>query len=185
MDDLFCRVTLEILEKSSKICYRGAYGPHLMTQKIKPYRPLSKRSKNSKLILIIGEKLDLVSLLRDTFRAQHLGVLTAATGRKGLEIAFRERPDLIILDTLMPEMDGLTVLRRLRKDRYKWGKYVPVIILSNPETMADGTKYADDYLFKADWTLADLVRKIKEKLRVNSVPMISKTHKSRRLPAGT
>ena len=68
-------------------------------------------------------------------------------------------------------------LRRLRRDRYKWGKYVPVIILSNisnPEVISEGTKYTEDYLVKADWSLHDLVLKTKEKLfrlNTNSVPV--------------
>ena len=155
-----------------------------MRQPIKSHHSLSHRAKNGKRVLIIENKPAFLSLLRDTFRAERFTVLTAATGRNGLEIAFREHPDLIILGILMPEMDGLTVLRRLRHDRHKWGRYVPVIILSNPETIADGTKYAYDYLVKAAWTLADLVRKANEKLRLSAVPMIQKTHKSRQLLAG-
>ena len=77
----------------------------------------------------------------------------------------------------MPDIDGLKVLQRIRRDRYKWGKYVPVIILSNisnPEVISEGTKYTEDYLVKADWSLHDLVLKTKEKLfrlNTNSVPV--------------
>jgi DNA-binding response OmpR family regulator len=159
-----------------------------MPQRNTPKEHLAARAKDRKRILIVEDEAALVSLLRNTFQAENFEVLTAATGRTGLEVAFLERPDLIILDILMPEMDGLTILRRIRRDRYKWGKYVPIIILSNlsnPETIAQGVKYADDYLIKADWTLANLVQKVKEKLQVGAVPTTHITHKSQRLLAGT
>lgn len=128
--------------------------------------PHLKRGSRKK-ILIIEDEASLLTLLRDTFRAERFAVATAKNGREGLRTAFRERPDLVILDILMPGMSGLAVLKRLRRDRFKWGKYVPVIILSNlsnPETISEGTKYAADYLVKADWSLHDLVLKAKEKL---------------------
>lgn len=135
----------------------------LVTEKKKKYLGRKK-------ILIIEDELPLLGLLRDTFRAERFAVCTASTGREGLATAFRERPDLVILDVLMPGMSGLAVLKRLRRDRFKWGKYVPVIILSNlsnPETVSEGTKHGADYLVKADWSLHDLVLKAKEKLNHN------------------
>lgn len=125
-----------------------------------------KSRKASKKILIIEDERPLLMLLRDTFRAERFAVSTARNGRDGLTAAFRERPDLVILDILMPGMSGLAVLKRLRRDRFKWGKYVPVIILSNPETVSEGIKYSADYLVKADWSLHNLVQKAKEKLNV-------------------
>jgi DNA-binding response OmpR family regulator len=121
-----------------------------------------------KRILIIEDEAPLVTLLKETFQEEGYAVYTAQSGKEGLSLAYRLHPDLILLDILIPMMDGLALLRRLRNDRYKWGKYVPVIILSNlsnPETIAEGTKHGvEDYLVKAEWTLEDLVRKVKEKL---------------------
>ena len=129
-------------------------------------------ARDERRLLVVEDELPLLALLCDTFAAEGFEVLVAKNGHEGLAVAFSERPDLIILDILMPEMSGLDVLRRLRSDRYKWGRYVPVIILSNlsnHETIAEGLKHANDYLVKADWTLSDLVSKVKEKLERNHV----------------
>lgn len=123
---------------------------------------------HQKRILIIEDEKPLVSLLKDTFTGEGFTVFTALEVKGGIELAFRERPDLILLDILMPGMNGLDMLHTLRNDRYKWGRYVPVIILSNlsnPDTMAASAKEGvEDYLVKADWSLKDLVRKVKDKL---------------------
>ncbi|RJQ36179.1 response regulator [Candidatus Parcubacteria bacterium] len=137
--------------------------------------PPAKPHVERKRILIVEDEAALLALLADTFGEEHFAVFTAKSGREGLRVAFRERPDLIILDLLMPDMDGLAMLAALRRDRYKWGKYVPVIILSNlsnPETVAAGMRQADDYLIKADWSMADLVRKVKEKLAAGATSRV-------------
>ena len=59
-------------------------------------------------------------------------VAEAEDGKQSLEMALEQKPDMIITDLRMPEMDGLTMVGKLRED--EWGKTVPVIILSNDET---------------------------------------------------
>lgn len=53
--------------------------------------------------------------------------LGAKDGEEGLELALKEKPDLILLDVIMPKMDGMTMMKKLRKDN--WGKKVPIILL--------------------------------------------------------
>lgn len=95
-------------------------------------------------------------------------MLEAKNGEEGLEVALREHPDLILLDIIMPVMDGMTMLARLREDL--WGKDAKVIMLTNlsdnekvAETIAHGTY---DYLVKSDWKLEDVVKKVRERLRL-------------------
>ena len=81
-----------------------------------------------------------------------------------MELALSKHPDLILLDLIMPEMDGMSVLKKIRED--KWGVTVPVIILTNLsatiEQSVDNTlaNSLTHYLIKSDWKLHDIVKKI-------------------------
>jgi len=125
---------------------------------------------NPKKILIVDDEAILLELLRTKVNREGFTVIEAHDGAEGLEKALTERPDLILLDIIMPKMDGITVLKNLRKD--PWGKNVPVIILSNLNTaeavedsIANGVY---DYLVKIDYTLEDLVAIIKKRLEVSA-----------------
>ena len=92
--------------------------------------------------------------------------LEAKNGEEGLKVALREHPDLILLDIVMPKMDGMTMLRKLREDL--WGKTAKVIILTN---LSDNEKVAEaleqkshEYLVKSDWRIEDVVAKVREQL---------------------
>ena len=84
-------------------------------------------------ILVIDDQLTIRSLLDTLLRRKGYDVILAENGQKGLELFHRARPDAIILDLTMPEMDGLTVLQQIRNVDLKQ----PVIILTgatNPKT---------------------------------------------------
>jgi CheY-like chemotaxis protein len=119
-----------------------------------------------KKILIVDDEAVLVDLLRNKISRQGFGVIEARDGEEGLQKALAEHPDLILMDIIMPKMDGITVLKKLRQDH--WGKDVPVIILTNLNTaeavensIASGVY---DYLVKIDYTLDDLADIIKRRL---------------------
>lgn len=81
-------------------------------------------------------------------------VVIASDGSQAIEVAIREKPDLILLDIMMPQLDGFTVLRELRlKEAFK---KTPIILLTNLGTTEDiekGEKFgASDYLVKANLT---------------------------------
>lgn len=87
-------------------------------------------------------------------------IVESRDGRSGLDLAVSEKPDLILLDLMMPHMDGITMLEELRKT----DKSTPVIILTN---MDDQSKISQaynlgcsGYLIKSNYTLNDLVEKI-------------------------
>ena len=82
-----------------------------------------------KQILLIDDEKTLSSVLKRLLEATgDYQVATALDGRSGLVLARRINPDLIVLDTIMPEMDGVEVLKRLQDDRRT--REIPVIILS-------------------------------------------------------
>ncbi len=119
-----------------------------------------------KKILIVEDEEILLKDLADKFTETGFEVLTAKDGQEGLNVAFKNHPDLILLDIVMPVMDGMTMLYQLRRD--PWGKEVEVILLTN---LSDSDKIADsysegvhDYLVKSDWSLDDIMAKVKGKL---------------------
>lgn len=123
----------------------------------------------SKKILIVEDERAEVNVLVEKFTQEGFLVSTAENGKKGLERALIGRPDLILLDIIMPEMDGLSMLEELRKD--EWGKKVPVIILTNlnPDdeiVRQKGPGVYAYFLVKANWMLDDVVRAVKKELHL-------------------
>ncbi len=121
-----------------------------------------------KRILIIEDETSLLRVLADELKSEGFVTLTATTGSQGLKTAIQQHPDLIFLDIVMPNMDGIHMLQQLREDA--WGKSVPVIVLTNvseaekiDELLSKGV---DAYIVKSDWQLEDIVRMAKEKLAV-------------------
>ena len=120
----------------------------------------------NKKVLIIDDDEATSAALETKFGIDGFTVLLANNGEKGLIIAQELKPDIILLDIIMPKMDGLTFLKKLREDG--WGKNVPVIILTN---LSDDEKISEavtagtyEYLIKSDWWLEDVVKKVKNKL---------------------
>lgn len=117
-------------------------------------------------ILIVEDDDSLRRAVVEKLSREGFIALQADSGITGLDCAFREHPDLILLDVVMPKMDGLTMLSRLREDA--WGKGARVIMLTN---VNDGESVLEslnqsvfDYLVKSDWKLEDIVKKIRERL---------------------
>jgi len=121
-----------------------------------------------KTILIVEDEQSIQGALCDKLREEGFLVLEARNGQEGLNVALSKRPDLILLDIVMPVMDGMTMLKSLRQD--SWGKNVSVMLLTNlteQEKVSEAVALGSfDYLVKTDWSLADVVKKIKEKLNI-------------------
>lgn len=119
-------------------------------------------------VLIVEDDKALSNVLTDKLKNEGFFVLTAKNGEEGLKIGFKEKPDLILLDVIMPKMNGLKMLKLLRENQ--WGKTVPVLLLSNdddPEHIRETLKdNATDYLIKSDWELEDVIKKIQETLNL-------------------
>jgi CheY-like chemotaxis protein len=81
-------------------------------------------------VLVIDDEQSIRDLLDRLLRRKGYDVVLAESGRKGLELFRRERPDVIVLDLKMPEMDGLTVLRQIRS----LNRSQPVIVLTGSRT---------------------------------------------------
>lgn len=117
-------------------------------------------------ILVIDDEKDLLELVRYNLEKEGYDVILARDGTSGLEIALRHKPDLVVLDLMMPGMDGLEVCRRLRGDDR--GRHVPLLMLTAKATEADrvvGLELgADDYVTKP-FSPRELVARVKAILR--------------------
>jgi DNA-binding response OmpR family regulator len=122
--------------------------------------------ETQKTILVVEDEKSLRSVIADILRTKNFLVLEAKNGREGVNLALEKHPDLILLDLIMPEMDGMTALKKVRTDA--WGATVPVIILTN--LSATNEQLVEDmvthkpmhYLIKSDWKLHDVVKKIEK-----------------------
>lgn len=118
-------------------------------------------------ILIVEDDKHIREALADIVKQADYEVETAENGELGLTKAFAGHPDLILLDVLMPEMDGETMLGKLRED--EWGKKVEVVILSNfdaPATVNESLQRGVlQYLVKADTSGKELVTVIEQMLK--------------------
>jgi DNA-binding response OmpR family regulator len=114
-------------------------------------------------ILIIEDDKFLATLISNRLKEEGFETSIAEDGEKGLAQAKQQKPSLIILDLLLPGMDGFEVLEKLKKE--KETQSIPVIILSNlgqKEEILKGLKLgAVDYLVKANLTPSEIINKIK------------------------
>lgn len=127
---------------------------------------MSQEEKKEKSILIVDDEEDLRGVLAQKFEEEGLTVFTARDGKEALEVAMREKPDMIVLDIIMPEMNGFEMLSALQKDT--WGKDVPVIFLTNSsslETISKAVEFSSaEYIVKTDIGLDEIVKRVKERL---------------------
>jgi DNA-binding response OmpR family regulator len=123
--------------------------------------------KHGSKVLIVEDERSLLTVLADKFRREGFAVFTAQDGAEGLEQAHKSKPDIVVLDIVMPSMNGLVMLKKLRET--KWGNVIPVLILSNlsdPEQINEATgRGRVEYLVKSNWGLDDVIAKVKETLR--------------------
>jgi DNA-binding response OmpR family regulator len=125
------------------------------------------------LILVVEDEEIQSRVLTEKLAGEGFDVLQAFDGEEGLRLSLAEHPDLILLDLVMPKIDGLTMLKKLRGD--SWGAKATVMILSNisdPATVSEGMS-ADlggtyEYLVKTNWSLDDVIARIKQKLEINN-----------------
>ncbi len=122
-----------------------------------------------KTVLIVEDEKSLREAVVDILEMKGFLSIEARNGSEGVTLALSKKPDLILLDLIMPSMDGMTAFAKIRKDA--WGKKVPIIILTNlsatNEQLASDTAAEDhtQYLIKSDWKLHDIVKKIEEILK--------------------
>ncbi|MFA6304292.1 MAG: response regulator [Patescibacteria group bacterium] len=118
-------------------------------------------------VLLIEDEEMLASMYETKFKNEGYNIRKALDGETGLKLAQEEKPDIILLDIIMPKLDGFSVLKKIREIE-KFSK-VPVILLTNlgqDEDVKKGTALgANGYLVKANMTPTEVVDKVKEYLK--------------------
>ena len=125
-------------------------------------------AENKKKILVVEDDPMLSSMYKTKFEVDGFEVFIADNGVIGLELAKKEKPDMVMLDVILPQLDGFSVLDGIKKD--KATKDIPVIMLTNLGTEEDKKKGqamgALDYLVKASLTPGQVSEKIKKALKM-------------------
>lgn len=121
-----------------------------------------------KKILVIEDDKFLRELISQKILKEGYDIAEAVDGEKGVEAAKKEKPDLILLDLILPGIDGFEVLARIKADPEI--SSIPVIILSNlgqKDDIEKGLKMgAIDYMIKAHFTPAEIIAKVRGVLNV-------------------
>ncbi|HOO57967.1 MAG TPA: response regulator transcription factor [Anaerolineaceae bacterium] len=115
-------------------------------------------------VLVVDDDIKLLKMLKRTMVFENLDVLTATNGREALEVVQQEAPDLLIVDWMMPEMDGLELIQHLRDANNR----MPILMLTARDAVENRVfgleSGADDYLVKP-FAPAELVARVHALLR--------------------
>lgn len=119
-------------------------------------------------ILLIEDDSFLLSMYTTKFELENFDVVASEDGEKGIKMAAKEKPDIILLDIILPKKDGFEVLKELKSSEDL--KNIPVILLTNLSQKSDIDKGlnlgAVDYLIKAHFMPSEVVDKIKKILNI-------------------
>ncbi len=122
-------------------------------------------------MLIVEDEPAILRAMATIFVREGFEVFTAGDGEEGLAMSMDFHPDIIILDIIMPKLDGIDLLRCVREEGGAWGKGVKVLIYTNlsynekrKEALTVGVT---DFLIKANTNLETLVKKAKEELGIS------------------
>ena len=124
--------------------------------------------KIDKKVLICEDDKSFLWILRQSFENEGFSVIFAQDGEEGLTMAIGENPDLILLDILMPKMDGITMARKLKENGSK-----PMIIFLTNFKDAEHISAAvevfgeTDYIVKSDLHVDQIIVRVKEKLGIS------------------
>jgi len=121
---------------------------------------------NKKKILVIEDEKILTEAMQKKLESEGFDVSIAEDGQEGLELAVATKPDLILLDIVLPVKDGISVLKEIHST--DWGSKIPVIILTNLSRASGDGELAEQgvkaYLVKTSWKLDDVVQRVKDEL---------------------
>jgi DNA-binding response OmpR family regulator len=122
----------------------------------------------AKKILVVEDDAVLQKALGEYLGSEGFEVASALDGEIGIQMAATEKPDLILLDIILPKKDGFEVLQAVKSDEQT--KNIPIILLTNLDGISDVEKAlelgATTYLVKADYKLEEVTAKIKSILDI-------------------
>ena len=116
---------------------------------------------NKRTIMVVDDNPDIVTIVKTILEVKGYGVQSAFSGQEVFNLLLEQKPDLIILDIMMPQMDGLEVLTRLKED--SGTATIPVILLTAKvqyEDVLGGYKMGADYYITKPFTSTQLINGI-------------------------
>jgi DNA-binding response OmpR family regulator len=122
-------------------------------------------------ILIVEDEPAILRVLGHVFKGEGFVVFTADDGEKGLATGLLKQPDIVLFDIVMPQMDGITMLTRMRRDGGQWGKRVKAIAYSNLSYNETRDEARDagiaDFLVKVNVRLEEVVQRVRQELALS------------------
>lgn len=124
-------------------------------------------SMSKPTVLIIEDSPYLAESLVDMLHLKEYNAIVALSGREGVELAVTKKPDLILLDIRLPDIDGYEVYRRIKEDT--WGATAKIVVLTASESTEIISKNidlpAERILFKPEWSVQALLEKIESLIK--------------------
>jgi DNA-binding response OmpR family regulator len=128
--------------------------------------------KKSKKILVAEDEIAMREIVVDKLQSAGFSVVQAENGLVAVEVLEKDKPDLVLLDLMMPELDGFGVLEKIRASKDKGLVETPVIILTNlwskEEIIKTKKLGVSAYIIKAYMTTEEILDKVKEVLKIES-----------------
>lgn len=141
------------------------YTPNVLLSSIENALKLKKEHKAQKSILIIDDSEDIIEVLSLRLKKEGYTILSSLEGKEGLKLALNEKPDLIICDIILPDIDGHEILKTVKKIPHT--SNIPFIFLSGKTTITDineGYELGSDHYITKPYDPKLLMDKIKELL---------------------
>ncbi|MFH1790276.1 MAG: response regulator [bacterium] len=127
-----------------------------------------KNNGEQKSILLVEDDIFLAGIYQKKFEVEGFKITVADNGEKGVAEAKKKKPDIILLDVLLPKLDGFAALKILKED--KETKNIPIILLTNLGQKDDVEKGiemgAEDYLIKIHFKPSEVVEKVRKVLGI-------------------
>lgn len=127
---------------------------------------ISKKNKEKKRVLVVEDDALLGKVLEERLKAEGLDVLNVENGLEALDSVKKYKPHIILLDLILPGLDGFEVLRQLNSD--KRINKIPVFIISNLDDISDVKSAkalkAEEYFIKANTQMEEIVNSVKKRI---------------------
>ena len=119
-------------------------------------------------ILLAEDDLQLIDMYKKKFDLEGFDILLAEDGEKALAVLKEEKPDIVLLDIMMPKVNGIEVLKNIRENPETKDLLVVILTnLGNESTAEEIYKYgATDYIVKADMTPREVANRVKELIKM-------------------
>jgi DNA-binding response OmpR family regulator len=135
---------------------------------------MSETLPTQKKIVIVEDDAAMREIVVHKLSANGYNVVQAEDGKEGIDLIVKEKPDIVLLDLMLPEVDGFQVLQAIRKHEDKQVANTPIIVLSNLWSNKDILKtkalHVQAYMVKAYFTTEEIMKKVNEVLGVENKP---------------